>query len=96
MSESIADSVNGTRIPIFSVPSAMGAAEGGALAVHAVRATTSARSAGPRGPALLDDRLLRGIDELVGHWPVNGHKIFLLVTMSRPQQVVDDVAVIRQ
>jgi hypothetical protein len=48
MSESIADSVNGTRMPIFSGPSATGAADGGAVAVHAKRATTSvARSAGP-------------------------------------------------
>src|SRR5260221_6117837 len=66
MSESIADSVNGMRTPIFSGPSATGAGAGGALAVQAVMATTSARSADPTGPALLDDRSLRGVDELVG------------------------------
>src|SRR5258708_23070820 len=65
MSESIADSVNGTRMPILRSPSATGAGDGGAPAVQAVMARTRARSTGPSGPALLP-RLLRCVDELVG------------------------------
>src|ERR1700716_3091224 len=70
MSESIADSVNGTRIPIFSGPRTAGAGDGDASWVAVVQAETEmttsvTRSAGHR-PALLDDRLLRGVDELVG------------------------------
>src|SRR5258708_8865504 len=65
MSESIADSVNGTRMPILRTPSATGAGDGGAPAVQAAMATTRARSTGPSGPALLP-RLLRCVDELVG------------------------------
>src|SRR5438045_1142849 len=62
----MADSVNGTRMPIFSSPSGLGAGAG-VPAVQADRMTTSAtRSAGPTFPALLDDRLFRGVDELVG------------------------------
>src|SRR5438552_6560994 len=59
MSEAIADSVNGTRIPILSGPIAA-AAEGccGLPGVQAATPITSARSAGRHsaGPALLPDR----------------------------------------
>src|SRR5438132_12146776 len=59
MSESIADSVNGTRMPIFSGPIAA-AAEGCSEppGVQAATPIPSARSAGRHsaGPALLPDR----------------------------------------
>src|SRR5256885_4810367 len=62
----MADWVNGTRMPIFRSPGGL-AAGAGAAAVHAERIMTSAtRSAGATCPALLDEPLFRGVDELVG------------------------------
>src|SRR5437870_3052407 len=94
MSESIADSVNGTRMPIFSGPIAA-AAEGCCEppGVQAATPITSARSAGRHsaGPALLPDRsdrsdrlarlarLLRRVDVLVG---VGGREVDVRVLLD--------------
>src|SRR2546423_826838 len=90
MSESIADSVNGTRIPIFS--GALAATEGCCEppGVQAATPITSARSAGRHRarPALLPDRsdrsdrsdpLLRRVDVLVG---VGGREVDVRVLLD--------------